>query len=788
MKVKPYLLTAACASALVVLLSLLTSSGVPPSRAAAETFASPLAINEIDYDQPSVDAEEFIEILNTSGSSVNLDPYSIALVQGSGGGATIYDTIDLPNVDLPSTEYFVICGHSGNVANCDLDVTPDTDLIQNGAPDAVALVLGTAIVDTVSYEGDTGAPYTEGSGAGLEDVHSELGSGLSRCPDGTDTDQNNVDFTFLGISPGAANLCEVCGDPATLIHEIQGSGPSTPMPGATADIEGVVVGDFQDTSTQLSGFFVQEEDADADGNPLTSEGIFVHDDGFGVDVSPGDVVRVRGQVSEHSGLTQLGSISSVLACGSGATITETAIDLPVTAIDDLERYEGMLVAFPEILYATEAEDLGSYGEVSLSAGDRLFAPTHVTTPGAPALALQDLNDRSRLLLDDGSHVENPPVVPYLAVDNTLRLGDSVQDLTGVLSYGHDTYRLHPTIPPVFVRANERTATPADPGETFTVAGMNVLDYFNGDGLGGGFPAPRGADTLSEFNRQRAKIITATLAMEADVIGLVEIENDGYGSASAIQDLVNGLNDLAGSGAYAFIDPGVPQIGADEIAVGFIYRTATATPVGSAAILDSSVDPTFNSNKNRPALAQTFQAVGTGERFTVAVNHLKSKGTACDDVGDPDAGDGQGNCNLTRTYAATALADWLATDPTGSGDPDSLIIGDLNAYAMEDPVTALKDAGYADLVSAYEGASAYSYVDNGQSGSLDHALANANLRPQVVAAAAWHINADEPRVLDYNEEHNPAYLYSPDAYRSSDHDAILVHLRPSSWIFLPVVLR
>ncbi len=746
-----------------------------------------LVINEVDYDQPGTDSAEFVELMNNGNASLNLDLYSLVLVNGA--TTSVYNTIDLPNVDLAPGDYYVVCANAATVADCDLDADPDTNFIQNGAPDAVALTLDQEVIDTVSYEGDTGAPYTEGSGVGLEDDGTEADMGLSRCPDGIDTDQNNVDLSLQSSTPGAANQCEQCGDPATFIHQIQGSGPSTPMPGATGIvIEGVVVGDFQDTTSQLGGFFVQEEDADADADPLTSEGIFVYDGGFGVDVAPGDVVRVRGTVTEYSDLTELTNVSAVEVCSSGASVTTSLIDLPVAAIDDLERYEGMWVTFPETLYATEHYSLGRYGELWLSVEDRLWNPTSVVAPGAPALALQDLNDRSRVLLDDGSNVENPAVVPYLAVDNTLRLGDTVQNLTGVLSYGFGYYRLQPTAPPAFVRANDRTAAPVDSGDTFTVAGMNVLNYFNGDGLGGGFPTTRGASTLSEFNRQRDKIIAAILAMDVDVLGLTELENDGYGPNSAIQDLVNGLNAVAGAGAYAFIDPGVTKIGTDEITVGFVYRTASAIPVGAAAILDSSVDPLFLDTKNRPSLAQTFRASARGGRLTIAVNHLKSKGSDCNDVGDPDTGDGQGNCNVTRTNAAIALANWLATDPTGSGDPDLLLIGDLNAYAMEDPIEALKSAGYADLVSASMSEGAYSYVFGGQSGYLDHALGNASLSLQVVGTTIWHINADEPRVLDYNQEYNPAYLYSPDAYRSADHDPVLVHLRPVARIYLPAVMR
>jgi predicted extracellular nuclease len=98
---------------------------------------------------------------------------------------------------------------------------------------------------------------------------------------------------------------------------------------------------------------------------------------------------------------------------------------------------------------------------------------------------------------------------------------------------------------------------------------------------------------------------------------------------------------------------------------------------------TSLDRTF---------AQTFTELATGERFTVAINHLKSKGSACDAVDDPDRGDGQGNCNLTRRAAADAEQRWLATDPTGSADPDVLLIGDFNAYAREDPITVLTASG------------------------------------------------------------------------------------------------
>ena len=171
--------------------------------------------------------------------------------------------------------------------------------------------------------------------------------------------------------------------------------------------------------------------------------------------------------------------------------------------------------------------------------------------------------------------------------------------------------------------------------------------------------------------------------------------------------------------------------------------------------------------------------------TVAVNHLKSKGSDCNAVGDPDTGDGSGNCNLTRKTAAEALVDWLDTDPTASGDSKYLIIGDLNSYDKEDPIDAII-AGpddtpgtaddYTDTIYLFQTEAAYSYVFDGQTGYLDHALASPGLMTKVTGVAIWHINADEPDLIDYDmtfKRDAQDVIYAPDAYRSSDHDPIVV---------------
>ncbi len=715
-----------------------------------------------------------VELYNCTGATIDLNIGDYILEFYFNGVSSPGFTISL-NGTVADGDVFVVANPSASFAGT-ADQS-EAGLWYNGN-DTIVLRKGGAggtILDVIGQIGfDPGLDSEWGSG-----LTSTRNNTLRRNSNVSAGDINSSDVfnpatewkgyaqdTFDGL--GWHN-CD-CGGPATPIHDIQGDGPASPEVGKTHTIEGVVVGDFQEAN-QLKGFFVQEEDADADDNPATSEGIFVYYNGVNVNV--GDVVRVTGKVDEYNDLTELKNVSEVIICTSGATLPSPAtVSLPFADPADLEQYEGMRIQLLQTLTVTDNRDLGRYGQIVLSSG-RLMNPTAITSPGAPANAQQAANDLNRIIIDDGSGIEYPDPIPYpgdgLSASNTLRGGGTVSGLTGVLHYASNKYRVHPTVTPIFVSANPRTTAPSVSGR-LRIAGFNLLNYFNGDGAGGGFPTSRGADTFSEFNRQRAKIISAILAMNADVIGLTEMENEGYGTESAIQDLVNGLNDASTTGvSYAFINPGF-DLGSDVIKTALLYRVETVTPVGSAAT--TSIGP-------HPPLAQTFKEISTDERFTVAVNHFKARvcGTAAD--GNADQGDGQGCWNLKRTQAAEALISWLGTDPTGSEDPDILIIGDLNAYAKENPIAKIEAAGYANLIADFCGTDAYSYIYSGQAGYIDHAFANDSLSSQVVGAAHWHINADEPYMLDYNEENKSAEqlasLYNNDPYRASDHDPVIVGL-------------
>ncbi|MBI1298243.1 ExeM/NucH family extracellular endonuclease [bacterium] len=630
----------------------------------------------------------------------------------------------------------------------------------------------------------------------------------------TDVDTNDppdnmiADFSF-SFTVLAGNVCEAAFTPA---YVIQGSGAASPLSGQAVTTQGVVVGDYEGPSTgplaTLRGFYLQ--DMTGDGDVATSDAIFVFNSDRD-EVSLGDVVRVTGSVGEFQNQTQISTFggANIVKCGT-AGIDPVDVTFPVPSTDYLERYEGMLVRLPQTLYVTEFFQLGRFGQVVLSSGDRLRQPTNVVAPGAPALTLQAENNLNRIILDDALQSQNSDPIIFarggqpLSAANTLRGGDTATGIVGVLTFtwagnsaSGNAYRVRPVNALGgtfnFEPANPRPDSVSAVGGTLKVASFNVLNYFVTIDTGSAICGPgqnadcRGADSSEELTRQRTKLLQALLKLDADVVGLIELENTK--EVEPLADIVAGLNALVGDGVYGFINTGT--IGTDAIKAGLIYKTTTVTPVGAYQILDSTDDPRFLDQFNRPVLAQTFRQNSNGEKFTIAVNHLKSKGSGCEAVGDPDLNDGQGNCNGTRTAAAQALVDWLAGDPTDSGDSDFLIVGDLNAYAKEDPVTAIVNAGYTDLVERFGGADAYGYVFDGQWGYLDHALASPTLDLQVTGVAKYHINADEPNVLDYNTNFKSAgqieSLYAPDEFRTSDHDPVVVGLNLDSNATLTIVL-
>ncbi|SEJ23262.1 ExeM/NucH family extracellular endonuclease [Demequina mangrovi] len=577
-------------------------------------------------------------------------------------------------------------------------------------------------------------------------------------------------------------------DGPTLIHDVQGTEDTAAMVGETVTIEGVVVGDYEGPSPTLRGFYVQEEDADADADPSTSEAIFVYH-GSSDTVEVGDLVSVTGTVAERFGQTQLGYPSALTVLDSGLTVTPAAVSLPFADADEAERYEGMLVEFAQTLTVTELYELGRFGEVTVSSGGRLDQPTAVVEPGADAIALQEANNLRTVIVDDATNAQNPDVLmgrggDPLSAENTLRGGDTITGLTGVMTFGYDGYysssnawRVRPVDAlPAFEAVNARPTEVPDVGGDVQVASFNVLNYFltldagdNQCGPVGSENDCRGAWNATELERQTDKLVAALAGLDADVIGIMEMENTT--GVEPLAYLAEQLNAYLGTDTWSYVDTGT--IGTDVIRVGILYDSAVVSELGDFAVLDSTVDARFDDTRNRPSLAQTF-VTEDDAAFTVVTNHLKSKGCSESSGADADQGDGAGCWNESRTLAAEALVDWLASDPTDAHDADALVIGDLNSYGMEDPIDVLREAGYVEL-----GGGDYSYVFSGQWGSLDYTFASPSLAAQVTGSAHVHINADEPSILDYTTRYKPSALveslYAPDWYRTSDHDPVVLGL-------------
>jgi uncharacterized protein len=759
---------------------------------------------------------DFIEIFNNGADPVSIGGWSVQYASATGN--TWQVTAIPAGTTLQPGKYYLIRQAAG--AGGTVPVVGDiTGTIAMAAANGKVLLsnantalsgtapTGGSVQDIVSYGAST---PTEGSPTGALSATTAALRNAGGC---ADTNNNSIDFTVTAPTPrnntAPANTnCEGPGpgpDPVALtIPAIQGSGAISPVAGQRVVTTGTV------TKVNNNGFFIQ--DAAGDNNPATSDGIFV----FTASAPPaaaavGNLVRVTGTVVEFSNgagtaatpLTEIASITAVENIGSGGAITPAAVTLPLAAGDTLERFEGMLVSIGNTLTVQQNFLQARFGLLTLGVG-RHETPTNRFPPGPLAQALAADQAATRILLDDGSSLQNPNPTPYFGANGVPRTGDSVSSLVGVLDFGlpgTDTsaaglYRVQPTQAPVFTASNPRPAAPTAVGGNVKLGAMNVLNYFttftNGNtafgqtGQGctvGSSTTPgncRGANNLVEYERQRDKIVRALAGLDADAVGLIEIQNNGN---TAAQALVDALNAFIGSAAYAVVPLPAQSTGTDAIRVAMIYKPGRLSLVGSPL---SDADPV----NNRPTLAQTFKAAND-ERFSLVVNHFKSKGscpspTDPDAPGNLDAGDGQGCWNATRRAQAQRLRDvFVPQVRAAAGSDDVLVVGDLNSYGQEQPITDLTGSGYVDELLR-SSAFAYSYVFDGFAGRLDHALSTATMSPKITGARAWAINADEQIAYDYNLEFKfpattcggvcPADPTNPnDPFRSSDHDPLLVGL-------------
>ena len=763
---------------------------------------------------------DFIELYNRSGADANISGWAVQYTSATGTGTWTKTDIPANTPPLPAGSYFLIKQAMGAGGTVEFTADVTGTIAMSGTAGKVALTASTtaltgtnpvtaAVVDLVGY-GSTASIF---EGAGPAPTLSNITAAFRAAGGATDTDNNQADFSVSAPAPrytggdavpgggggGGGGSC--AGTPGTAVtptYMIQGTGAASPLANQIVTTRGVV------TKLISNGFFIQ--DLTGDGNAATSDGMFVFVNPASCpNAQVGNLVTVTGTVTEYapgSGtastpLTQLTTITSVALEGTGQTITPTVVSLPLAAGDSLERFEGMLVTLQGTLTVQQNYFQAQYGQITIGVG-RHETPTNAFRPTDPQrAALADLQARSRLLVDDSSSSTYTNPTPYFNASGLGRAGDLVGNLTGVIDFGLATstasgaglYRLQPVSVPAFTSANPRTATPPAVGGNLSIAAVNVLNFFTtftngqtafgqtGQGciLGTGVTAGncRGADNLAEFVRQRDKLVRELAALNADAVGLMEMQNNGN---TAVQALVDALNAFVGAGTYATTDlpAGMGATGTDAIRVGMIYKPARLATVGLPL---SDTDPV----NNRPTLAQTFMAPN-GEKFSLVANHLKSKSCSGASGANTDQGDGQGCFNASRLAQAQRLRTFVAQVQSSSGSNDVLIVGDLNAYAKEDPIHELTSNGYIDQIARFN-TFGYSYVFDGTAGRLDHAIATPTMSSRVTRAVEWHINADEALANDYNLENKPpaCATCAPDPfvgtnpYRSSDHDPVLLGL-------------
>ena len=558
--------------------------------------------------------------------------------------------------------------------------------------------------------------------------------------------------------------------PVAMIGEVQGERGRSPLLGRDVRIKGVVTADFSvGDGDGLGGIYLQDS---GDGDPGTSDAIFVPvppDAPYRDKMRQGARLSIRGRVTElDSGggvrLTALVPIE-VEQLGLG----EVAITELRTPPADWEPFEGMWIKVDAPLTVGSLADLGAYGEILASFDGRMWQPAERAAPGSDAArAIAADNARRRLVLDDGRGGKNRPfeagIWPKAA--RLLRSGSVIESAEGILDHRHGGYRLQMTVPPVLVPQ----ARPQAPrvGGTLRVASFNLENLFNGDGKGAGFPTPRGARNPAQLRAQVAKLVATVEALDPDIAALMELENDGYDQASSIAAFVDALN--AAGADWRFVDACDRACrrsgrgpGDDAIRVGLVYRQDRVRPAGKSATLSGGP---FGP-RSRVPLAQAFIPLqGDGKPLVVVANHFKSKG--CGEAEGRDRDNGAGCWNAVRSESARRLAAWLETDPTRSGSDLVLIVGDMNAYAGEEPLQILAAAGWRDAFAVAGVMEPYSYVYEGEAGRLDHALLSPELSPRLRGAAEWHSNADEPREAAYFGR-----LRDSGPWRSSDHDPLLL---------------
>lgn len=487
---------------------------------------------------------------------------------------------------------------------------------------------------------------------------------------------------------------------------------------------------------QLNGFFLQ--DTLGDGNPLTSDALFVYGK---QNVKVGDYVKLTGTVGEYRNRTQLSKIKNLQVLKDSVAIPFTKVRFEEDVQGREEALECMALEFADTLHLLSTRSL-TYGSVILGT-TRHRAPTDYNLPKSEAYeAAMAYNRRDRITLNYGG-TGRPSSTPFLDKDGTCRTGNMLMNFRCVLDQVDGEYQVYAQEGVPDFKGNPRTAAPdnAKLGDYDTkICGFNLEYFMNRDAL------------------QRTRISKAIRAIDADIYGFVEVG----GGTGSVRALVEELDKNRGAGTYDFVRwTGYASSSADYTCNHIVYDSTKWEPYRDNYMISSP------SPVNRK-LIQAFRNKKTGFVFIFNINHFKAKSGTNATGADTDQGDGQGIFNATRTREANAVLDRLDLLRYYYGTENILVMGDLNAMYCEDPIRVFTDAGYENQTNRFNEAE-YSYCFDDYVQYLDYSLASPDMREVVTGATVWHINSDEPSFFDYEKDQTR----QDGPYRCSDHEPVIV---------------
>lgn len=816
-------------------LALLGGAAATAAPAVAAPDGSAVVISEVYGGGGSGGAtfnQDFVELYNPTSAPISLAGHSVQYRSATNTTGSFGGVVTLTGT-IPAKGHWLV-GLGTGTSGAPLPQTPDTT-----GGTALSATAGTVVLarQTTALTGVPAGPVSAnaaivdlvGYGANTFETaaapNASISTSVARSATGADTDSNLADFAAGAPTPtssaGGGTDPEPEPEPEptdVTIARIQGTGDATPLAGQRVRTRGVVTAAYP--TGGFRGLFIQTAGTGGAIDPATHDGsdaLFVFMGSAPASSYPaiGSHVEVTGTADEFFGMTQVAA-TGVAPVAEPGSVAPAQVGWPRTA-EEREDLEGMLLAPQGAFTVADNFSLNQFGEIRLAAGTTtLPQATDVARPLSPeALAVEADNLAREVVLDDGATANflttaKDTPLPWLTGHPSIRVG-APATFTGpvVLDYRFDQWRFQPT--QQLSAANDATVRPATFADTrrsapepvagdVTVASFNVLNFFKETGVdyvadGGvcssfadraGNPitvrsctgeGPRGAWDATNRDRQQAKTVEAINGLDADVLGLMEIENSAKFVTPERRDdalafLVDALNADAGFAKWDYVrSPAVADQPAladqDVIRNAFIYQPAVVETVGASQM---HVDPAFD-NAREPE-AQVFRPVGgeVEQEFVAIVNHFKSKGSGSGE--DADQGDGQGASNASRVRQAESLVGFVDEVTASAGTDRVFLLGDFNAYTQEDPMQVLYDAGFEDLTS--QKAEESTYVFSGRTGSLDHVLASESILDDVRDADVWQINSVESVAYEYSRfNYNATSFYAADPFRASDHDPLLV---------------